>query len=176
MNSLPQDEELDLINDLNEVVGTTGKLTAHKEGLLHRIVIGELINSKGEYCFVKQSKNRQDPGQFVSPIGGHVRAGENPITALSRESLEEVGINPDNSTFIGQTVFNRHVIGRHENHLFLVYTIKTDKNPILNHESVEYQWFTIDEIKNLLKNDPNNFGPAWHHVFKNLFQDIYSLT
>lgn len=170
------DEQIDIINDQNQVIGTIGKSIAHRDGLLHRIVIGELINPKGEYCFVQQADDRQDPGQFVSPIGGHVGAGESADSALVRECQEEVGFTPSQLKFIGSTIYNRQVIGRHENHLFLVYTIPTDQNPILNHESVGYRWFSVADIQQTLRTNPAIFGAAWHHVFKNIFPKIYNVN
>ncbi len=169
-------EQVDVINEQGNVVGTVLKSIAHQQGLLHKTVIAELVNSRGEYCLVKQSSSKQDPGQFVSPVGGHVSAGESDEEALIRECQEECGITPTNYKLVGQTIFNREVIGRKENHLFIVYEIYTDQNPILNHESVEYKWFTIVEIKSLIKSKPDTFGAAWHHVFKNIFPEIYATT
>ena len=167
------DEQLDIINEQNEVIGTIGKSVAHKDGILHRIAIGELINDKGEYCLVQQAADRQDPGQYVSPIGGHVGAGESADDALIRECQEECGFTPENFKYIGSTIYSREVIGRKENHLFLVYQIPFSGNPMLNHESVGYKWFSIADIQQALKTSPGTFGAAWHHVFKNIFPEIY---
>ncbi len=168
------DEQVDIVDKNNQVIGTTCKSIAHRDGHLHRIVIAELVNQKGKYCFVKQAGDRQDPGQFVSPIGGHVTAGENIENALIRECQEEVGFTPKTYKCIGSTIYNRHVIGRHENHLFLVYEIQAKESPVLNHESVEFQWFSPRKIKETLKSDPRTFGAAWHHVFKNLYPNLYN--
>ena len=170
------DEQIDIVNDKNEVIKTTGKFIAHKEGLLHRIVIGELVNGKGEYCFVKQSGDRQDPGQYVSPIGGHVGSLEGSDEALIRECEEELGFTPNNLEFVGSTIYDREVIGRRENHLFLVYKIHGEEDPVLNHESVSFKWFSINDIQRTLHDNPQTFGAAWHHVFKNIFPEIYSST
>lgn len=169
------DEQLDIINKKNVVINSTSKSIAHRDGLLHRIVIGAIINSQGEYCFVKQAGDRQDPGQFVSPIGGHVRTGEDINSALVRECEEECGFTPENFNFVGQTIYNRVVIGRRENHLFLVYTTHYDSPIVLNHESVDYKWFSVGEIQRTLKTSPRTFGAAWHHVFRNIFPNIYNL-
>lgn len=169
------DEQVDVINEDNQVTGSTGKSIAHRDGLLHRIVIGELVNAKGDYCFVRQASDHQDAGQFVSPIGGHVGAGEPTDDALVRECQEECGFTPNNFQFVGQTIYNRAVIGRQENHLFLVYQINTDQSPILNHESVEFKWFSVKDIQSALATSPQTFGAAWHHVFQNCFQQIYNL-
>lgn len=168
------DEQIDIINEKNVIIGASGKTRAHREGLLHRIVIGEIINSKGQYCFVQQAANRQDPGQFVSPIGGHVQKGERIEDALCRECLEEVGFTPVDLKYVGSTIFEREIIGRHENHYFLVYVIHHDGPITLNHESVAHRWFSIAEIKSLLQSKPATFGAAWHHVFKNCFPNIYT--
>lgn len=112
------DELVDIVNEDNQVIGQKLKVEAHKDGDLHRIIIAELVNSRGEYCFVKQAGDRQDPGQFVSPVGGHVGAGEEVESALIRESQEEVGITPEVYEFVGSTIYHRQVIGRDENHLF----------------------------------------------------------
>ncbi len=165
MNAITE-EQVDIITEQNEVIRTSPKSLAHTEGLLHRIVIGEIVNSKGKYCFVKQAGDRQDPGQFVSPIGGHVSAGESPDDALVRECQEECGFIPTNFKFLTQSIYNREVIGRIENHLFLIYQINSDENPILNHESVEFLWFSKEEIAAALSSHDQGFGAAWHHVFQ----------
>lgn len=170
------EEQVDIIDAQGKVVNTVPKSLAHQQGLLHKTVIAELVNSRGEYCLVKQSSSKQDSGQFVSPVGGHVSAGETEDEALIRECEEECGLTPSNFKFIGKTIYNREVIGRKENHLFIVYEIYTDQNPILNHESVEFKWFSETEIKSLLKSKPDTFGAAWHHVFKNIFPEIYAIT
>lgn len=168
------EEQVDVVSKHNQVIKTVGKSIAHQEGLLHRIVIGETVNSKGEFCFVRQASDRQDAGQYVSPIGGHVSSGATLEQAIVRECQEECGITPSDFEFVGQTIYNREVISRQENHYFFVYQIMTDEEPVLNHESVEYKWFSIDEIKKTLKEKLDTFGAAWHRVFKNIFPEIYT--
>lgn len=123
---------------------------------------------------MKQADDRQDPGKYVSPVGGHVQAGESGDDALIRECQEECGLTPDGFEFVGQTIYNREVIGRKENHLFLVYTIHTDQDPVLNHESAGYKWFSVAQIQTELKTNPQTLGAAWNYVFKNVFPEIYS--
>lgn len=167
------EELVDIITTGGEYLQTVPKSQAHKDGLLHKTVIAELINSRGEFCFVRQAGDKQDAGQFVSPVGGHVSAGESDDAALIRECQEECGITPTDFKLIGETIYNREVIGRKENHFFVVYEIYTDEDPVLNHESVEFKRFTKEEIKTLVRSNPALFGAAWHHVFKTFYPSIY---
>ena len=76
------DEQVDIVNEQDEVLYSTSKQKAHEKGLLHRTVIAEVVDSKGNFLLVKQSFLKQDSGQFVSPVGGHVQAGESTDQAI----------------------------------------------------------------------------------------------
>lgn len=162
-------EPVDIVDEQDQVLYQSTKAVAHEKGLLHRTVIAELIDSQGNWTLVKQSASRQDSGQFVSPVGGHVGAGESADQALIREAIEEIGITPTKYQFIGKKIYNRQVIGRQENHYFIVYEIYSDETPVLNHESVEYKKYTKEEIYRLIKSNPDQFGAAFHFVFHNFF-------
>lgn len=167
-------EIVDVVNEKNEIVGQVSKEEAHRKGLLHRCIIAEVIDSQGNWILVKQASDRQDAGQFVSPVGGHIRAGEGEKDALAREVLEELGIASFSSKFIGRTIFNREVIGRKENHLFMLYEIYTDEEPRLNHESVGYEKFSKTRLREELRTNPKKFGDAFHFVVKTFYPELLS--
>lgn len=114
------EEPVDIVDEEDRVLYACSKGEAHEKGLLHRTVIAELINSRGEWTLVKQAPDRQDPGQYVSPMGGHVRAGETLEGALAREVEEELGIAVTSRRFVGKTIYRRHVREKDENHYFIV--------------------------------------------------------
>lgn len=163
-------ELVDIINEQNEVLYQTSKDEAHQKGLLHRCIIAEVIDSQGNWTLVKQASDRQDAGQFVSPVGGHIKAGENETEALAREALEEMGLTSFTSKYIGKAILNREVIGRKENHLFILYEISTDQAPTLNHESVSFEKFSLDQIKKEIRSNPAKFGQAFHFVFERFYR------
>lgn len=163
-------EYVDVVNENDEIIGGVSKREAHEKGLLHRTVISEVISSDGKWTLVKQSSDRQDAGQYVSPIGGHVESGESEDEALKREAEEEYGLKDAFKFQLkGKKIFNREVLGRKENHYFILYEIYTDKKPILNEESVGYEMFSPEELKTTLKENPNKFGAAFHFIVQTFY-------
>lgn len=162
-------EIVDIVDENNNLVGRASKVEAHKKGLLHRCAIGGIIDSKGRILLKEQPLTRQDPGQYVSPVGGHVSAGETEEKGLQREALEEVGFTDFKYKYIGKAIFNRKVIGRHENHYFIYYEILSDHKINLNYEGVSIKAFTIDELKEALIKTPEKFGDALYFVLEKFY-------
>lgn len=162
-------ERIPIVTNSGKIVGSIDKHEAHIKGVLHPVIIAELIDSQGNFTLVKQAPDRQDPGQFVSPVGGHIRDGESEVEALIREAQEEIGILPIQYKRIGQAVYNRRVLDRQENHLFIVYEIYSDEKPILNYEAIEYRVFTKHEIDKLTQSKNPMFGDAFYFVWESFY-------
>jgi isopentenyl-diphosphate Delta-isomerase len=163
---------VDVVDEKDEVVGKVSKQEAHEKGLLHRTVIAEIINSEGEFTLVQQSSDRQDAGQFVSPVGGHVEAGESEDDAIKREANEEFGLENIEPKLIGKKIFNREARGRKENHYFILYEVVSDSEPVLNEESVGYERFSREKLSNELKSNPKKFGDAFHFIIKTFYSEL----
>lgn len=160
-----------IVDANNNRVGEVEKTEAHHKGILHSTVIAEVVNSNGEWLLIRQSADRQDALKWMNPAGGHIRSDESDENALKREVKEELGYENFIFKFKGKFVFDRKVKGRQENHLFLVYEIQIDEDPILNEESVEYKWFTVEELNRLLKDNPGMFGEAFWVVVRELYRE-----
>lgn len=165
-------EFVDVIDEKGNVLSSVSKKEAHEKGLLHKCVVAEVIDSKGRMLLVKQASDRQDAGQYVSPVGGHVTSGESEEDSFKRETEEELGLKDFSFKKIGQTIFNREVIGRKENHMFVLYEIYSDKEPVINHEAVEFKWFTKDELRNRLRNNPKEFGNAFFVILRKFYPKL----
>jgi 8-oxo-dGTP pyrophosphatase MutT (NUDIX family) len=165
------DEELvDILGDDEKVLRQELKTEAHKHGWRHKTVIGYLKYGD-DWSLVRQAADRQDAGQLVAPVGGHVKASETEIDALLRESEEEIGTRNIKYKHVGNKVFHRQVIGRDENHLFAIYEIETDEPIVLNEESVSIERFKPDELKKALQDHPENFGDAYYFVLESFYPD-----
>ncbi len=169
------EEIIDIIDESGEVLRQAPKSEAHKHGWLHKTVIGYLRDGE-DWILVCQASDRQDAGQLVAPVGGHVQAGESETDALLREAEEEIGTRNIDYKLIGRAVFHRQVIGRDENHLFIVHEISTDNEIVLNEESVSFERFTKEELKKALVERPQSFGDAYYFVLEKFYPDYLPAT
>lgn len=165
-------EMVDIVDENLTILYQLSKIEAHEKGLLHKCVIAEVINSKGQLMLIKPYFYKQDAGQYVSPVGGHVTAGETDEEALRREVKEEIGMSKFTYKFKGKAIFNRHVLGRHENHYFIFYEIFTDEEPQLGDEAQSYKYFTKSDLKKEIRNNKKNFGDSYFFVVDNFYKDL----
>lgn len=165
------DEIIDIIDEHGRVLRQALKSKAHKHGWLHRTVIGYLRDGNS-WTLVRQTPDRQDAGQLVAPVGGHVKAGESDEDALLRESEEEIGTHNISYKHIGAARFHRQVIGRDENHLFIVYEISTTDKLVLGDEAESLTTFTDEELKRELRESPQEFGDAMYFVLEHLYAGL----
>lgn len=167
------DELVDIVDEEGNFIEVVSKREAHEKGLLHKCVVAEIIDSRGRWLMVKQPTSKQDSGQYVSAVGGHVSAGETEVEALKKEAQEEIGLDGDfKYELVGRTVLNRYVLGRQENHLLVLYKIYSDKEPIVNDEVESHKYFTDEELKQELKENPKSFGNAFHFIVEEFFPDF----
>lgn len=155
----------ELVDELaadGKVISTTTKSHAHKMGLLHEVVIGEVRDMHGNVVLVRQAHDRQDAGLLVSPVGGHVRAGESSMEAFKRELFEEIGVTTRSASQVGQFIFDREVLNRRENHLFTVFLIHADPASfVLGAEATAIEIFSPRDLQEHLAASPNSFGAAF---------------
>lgn len=171
---MSQDEIVDIVDESCRILGSISKHEAHAQGILHKTVVAHVRTSDGRFLLVKQSAGRQDADQYIFPVGGHVSSGEDDLEAMKRETLEELGLSNVEPQELGRSIYYREVIGRKENHLFIVYEIISDDTPTHNHESVECRYFTIEELKESIKQDRKMFGDAFYNVADKYFNYLYA--
>lgn len=163
------DELVDIVDEDGRILRQATKVQAHRDGLLHKTTIG-YIRQGNNWVLVRQTSDRQDAGQLVAPVGGHVQAGESELDALRREAVEEIGAKVATHSLVGRArFFHRHVIGRDENHLFVVYEITVDGDLVLGAEADSVAAFTSEELKQALRETPQDFGDGLYFVFEHFY-------
>ncbi|HEV2137417.1 MAG TPA: NUDIX domain-containing protein [Nitrososphaerales archaeon] len=90
---MAQDEELDVVDDGDRVVGAATIDRCLREGLLHRAIAVLVKRNNG--AIVLQQRSKKDswhPGMWTISCTGHVRRGESYQQAATRELSEELGL------------------------------------------------------------------------------------
>ena len=88
------EELLPLVDEQGNVVGKATRRECHDgSGRLHPVVHLHVFNSRGELYLQKRPEWRDiQPGKWDTAVGGHVDYGEDVVSALRREVMEELGI------------------------------------------------------------------------------------
>ena len=89
-------EFLDIFDEKMQPIGRAEREIAHRDGLIHQVVhVWILSKVDGETALVFQQRafDKKDfPGYYDIAVGGHVGAGEEPLSSALREMREEVGL------------------------------------------------------------------------------------
>lgn len=95
LKNLPQKdgEIFDVVNEEDEVTGTSTRAEVHAGGLLHRAVHVFVFNKRGDILLQRRSLLKDaHPGVWDSSVSGHLDSGEGYEAAAVRELEEEMGI------------------------------------------------------------------------------------
>jgi isopentenyldiphosphate isomerase len=159
------EEWFDLVNEKGEITGKAPRSAVHgNPNLLHPVIHVHIFNKNGQLYLQKRSPNKDvQPGKWDTSVGGHINSGEDVISALKRESLEELGISVDNF----QPLY-RYVM-RNEFESELVHTFKLiyDGPFKINREEIQFGrfWRPAEIEKNLGK---GLFTPNFEQEFQML--------
>lgn len=88
----------ELIDVLDENGIKTGKILTreevHQKGLWHRIIVVAIVNENNEILIQQRSNNKdKNPGMWDISVTGHLSAGQDSLTAATREISEEVSVS-----------------------------------------------------------------------------------
>ena len=134
-------------NILNEKISREDKFTL-KDGKHFMVVIIFIENSEGKFLLQQTSSNRNS---CIATTGGHVTYGDDGFKTVIKEVKEELGLNLLSSEFNYVDTYD------YKNGFLEIYYVKKDidinKLKLQEEEVEEVNWYSIDEIKNLIKED-----------------------
>jgi isopentenyldiphosphate isomerase len=89
------EELLDVLDDNGIKTGVIlPRSEVHKKGLWHRIIVVAIINEKNEILIQQRSHNKdKNPNMWDISVTGHLSAGQDSLTAATREISEEVSVS-----------------------------------------------------------------------------------
>ena len=166
------EEQVILVNEKDEQIGTMAKMEAHEKALLHRAFSVFVFNEKDELLLQQRAANKyHSPLLWANTCCSHQRVGESNIEAGKRRLFEEMGFVTelkDVLSFIYKAPFDN---GLTEHELDHIMVGNFNENPIINTEEVQaYKWMTLEHVKLDMKEQPEIYT-EW---FKIIFDRFYS--
>jgi ADP-ribose pyrophosphatase YjhB (NUDIX family) len=107
-----------------------------------------LKNSEGKFLLMRSNPEKYpEKGARWDIVGGRIDPGSTLMENLKREVLEEASLNLTDEPKLAAAQDILRIPGRHV--VRLTYTASISGEPIIDHESLEYKWFTWDEMNAL---------------------------
>lgn len=102
----------------------------------------------GKYLFVRKNPAKYpEAGDIWDLPGGRIHPGSPLMENLKREIMEETKLTLTDTPVLIAAQDILRVPGKHV--VRLTYTANIEGNPIIDEESLEHGWFTMEELKNL---------------------------
>ena len=152
-------EEIILVDENDNQIGTGEKMKVHEEGKLHRCFSIFVFNSKGELMLQKRASTKYHcGGLWTNTCCGHPRPGEGTEEAAHRRLKEEMNFDcelEEALKFIYKAVLD-HGLTEHEyDHVFIG---DFDGKPVMNPEEAEdWKWISLDDLRKDIEKNPASY-------------------
>jgi isopentenyl-diphosphate delta-isomerase len=158
-------QEVILVNEKDEAIGTMEKMEAHRKGLLHRAFSVFIFNTKGEMLLQRRAMNKyHSAGLWTNSCCSHPQPGEEVHEAAQRRLQEEMGFTAVLEKifdFVYQADFDNGLTEHEFDHVFAgEYDGPVDVN---KEEVMDYCYKSLDQVRSSLKEQPYKFT-AWFHL------------
>ena len=169
-------EQVILVDERDNAIGTMEKMEAHRKGVLHRAFSVLLFDDAGRLLLQKRSRNKyHSSGLWTNTCCSHPLPGERLEDATQRRLKEEMGIEVQPSfafSFIYRASLDRDLTEHELDHVFVGTYRGT---PDINHSEVE-DWKYVD-LKWLRADIEKNPGAytAWFRLIVN-HPELSSIT
>lgn len=152
-------ELIDIVDEHNNVVGTSDINTAHDQKLIHRVAGVFVFDVDGRLYLQSGGKY----GKLDLSVGGHVQSEESYNDAAQREMLEEIGLDSaitHISTFLPKKA--------KMNHFWAIYKATTPQGWIFSEteEVKSLEKMSIEKITSLMESDPDSFTHGFHNAMR----------
>lgn len=149
-----------LVDEHDVEVGTSEKLKAHQDGLLHRAFSIFIFNSKNELLIQQRANEKyHSGGLWTNTCCSHPAPNMDLVTCAKERLWEEMGLRVDElivkSHFIYKAEFSNGLV---EHELDYILVGITNENPVLNpDEAQNFKWISLEDLKSKMKMNPHQF-------------------
>lgn len=169
-------EEVVLVDEQDNAIGTAEKLKAHQSGELHRAFSIFIFNSKGEMLLQRRAMDKyHSGGLWTNACCSHPRPNEVTIEAASRRLKEELNIVTDLSFLFSFQYKAGFENGLTEHELDHVFIGTSDEQPGLNpEEAMDYRYIATEELINDVRIHPDNYTFWFKEVVERVIEKFRS--
>lgn len=148
-----------VVDENDKPIGEFSKDEVWQKGLLHRIVRIMVEDEEGRILLQKRSMEVETfPGCWDHSAAGHVDAGEDYEEAAKRELQEELDISDATLHKVAIYRTSNTFNGRKLNRFNALYKATVSSSQAIKpqeSEVSEARWFTLDEVKKLIAEQPS---------------------
>jgi isopentenyl-diphosphate delta-isomerase len=171
-----KEEEVILVNQNDEQIGTMPKMEAHEKAKLHRAFSVFILNERGEMMLQQRaSKKYHSPLLWTNTCCSHQRVGETNIDAGKRRLKEEMGFSTDLKelfSFIYKAPFDNGLTEHELDHVMLGYY---NDAPDINPEEVgDWKWMTPNAVKQDIAEKPGEYTVWFKIIFEKFYEHLLS--
>lgn len=165
MNGISDPENVILVNEQDEMLGTMEKYEAHRRGLLHRAFSIFLFDAEGRLLLQQRAATKYHSASlWTNTCCSHPRPGETIDQAAMRRLREEMGLSAEleqRFTFTYKAEMGNGLIEHELDHVFFGRTNATPRpDPAEVHD---WRYVQVDELGSELETHPERYT-AWLHI------------
>ncbi len=139
----------DLYDENRKLTGETIlKGEAIPNGSYYVVVTIFIQNSKGELLLQRRSEEKS--GKWAT-TGGHPKAGESSLQGIIAEVKEELGLNIKDENIILYDSKKDDYASAFRDYYYVNMEVDISKLEFDKHQVADVGWFTIDEVKEMVK-------------------------
>jgi isopentenyl-diphosphate delta-isomerase len=158
-------EEVVLVNEKDEPVGTMEKMAAHEQAILHRAFSVFVFNNNGDVLMQQRAFSKyHSGGLWTNTCCSHPRPGEPVLDAAHRRLQEEMGFTTSLTKafdFTYKAVFENGLTEHEFDHVIIgQYDGLVEFNP---NEVAAYAFMQVQELERQIQETPERFT-AWFHI------------
>jgi isopentenyl-diphosphate delta-isomerase len=152
-------EQVILVNEQDEPVGSCEKMAAHEQGLMHRAFSVFVFNTRGRLLLQQRSKGKyHSGGLWTNTCCSHPRPGESTEDAAYRRLQEEMGFQTELShafTFTYQETLDKGLIEHEIDHVFTgIYEGEVFHN---TEEAMDHSYMDMAQLEESIERFPEKF-------------------
>ncbi|MGZ3952300.1 MAG: isopentenyl-diphosphate Delta-isomerase [Flavisolibacter sp.] len=163
--TIMEEQEVILVNEKDESIGTMKKMEAHEKGLLHRAFSVFIFDRNGRMLLQQRAAEKYHGAHlWTNACCSHPFPGEEVDTAAQRRLKEELGFSTvlqEIFSFTYRATVENNLVEHEYDHVFTgEYEGRLEPNP---DEVSNFEYVDINEIKKQIQTDPVRFT-SWFKI------------